>query len=68
MNEKREDNGTVSFVASIPDGVCHMCMQPKELMMFQVSYPGSWSQSKICLDCKDTLCLAISKALQSVRW
>ncbi len=58
----------VSGIGQIPDGVCPMCMQEKEVMMFQVSYPGSWSQRKICLDCKDILCVAISRALAEVRW
>ncbi len=68
MNERQENDGTLS-VASIPDDVCQRCMKPaeqQELMIVEVSYPGSYRRSKLCLDCQDDLCLAISKALSSV--
>src|SRR5258708_39982323 len=68
MNEKREDNSNVG-IASVTDDVCQRCMksaEQQELMVVEVSYPGSYRRSKLCLDCQDDLCLALSKALSSV--
>lgn len=58
----------LSGIGQIPEDACHMCMEKKEIMMQSVSYPYSYSQRKICSDCKDKLVIAITKALDSVRW
>lgn len=68
MNEKQEDSGNVG-IASIPDDVCQRCMKPaeqQEVMIVEVSYPGSYQRSKLCLDCQADLCFALSKAVSSV--
>lgn len=68
MNEKREDNGNVG-IASIPDDVCQRCMksaEQQEVIVVEVSYPGSYQRSKLCLDCQADLCFALSKAVSSV--
>ncbi len=51
------------------DDVCQRCMksaEQQELIVVEVSYPGSYQRSKLCLDCKDDLCLALSRAISSV--
>ena len=68
MNEQTQDNSTVS-IASIPGDVCQRCMksaEQQEVVVVEVSYPGSYRRSKLCLDCQADLCLALSKALSSV--
>jgi hypothetical protein len=56
----------VSCVGMIPAGHCPCCMKPTELVKVEISYPYSWRRTFLCVDCKDKVVIAISKALESV--
>ncbi len=57
-----------SGIGQISDGVCPICMKKEtELMMYEIAYPGHFRRLKMCLDCKDMLCFALGKTLESIR-